>query len=190
MPEPPTDDRELVRQLRRGNERAFEIVYERYQRKIHRFACHMSGNRATADEVTQEVFLQLIHGCEGFDASRGPLAAYLLGIARNLVRRNLGRTRSDVALPEDSAEWLECATAAEEGAFGDLDREEMLECLQKAIRALPEQYRAAVVLCDLEQMSYAEAAEVLACPAGTMASRLNRAHKMLRARMSRQGCVR
>jgi RNA polymerase sigma-70 factor, ECF subfamily len=189
MAEPPTDDRELVRQLRRGDERAFEIVYERYQRKIHRFACHMSGNGATADEVTQEVFLQLIRGGQGYDASRGPLAAYLLGIARNLVRRNL-RTPSDVALPEDSAEWLESATAAEDGALGDLDREEMLECLQKAVRALPEQYREAVVLCDLEQMSYAEAAEVLACPAGTIASRLNRAHKMLRARLSRQGCVR
>jgi RNA polymerase sigma-70 factor, ECF subfamily len=189
MAEPPSDERELLRQLRRGNEQAFATVYERNQRRIHRFACYMSGNAATADEVTQEVFLQLIRNGAGYDPDRGTLAAYLLGMARNLLRRARERSRTDVALPEDSEEWIALAPAAEDDLLDEFDRRQMLDCLHKAVAALPGQYREAVVLCDLEQMSYADAADVLGCPAGTVASRLNRAHKMLRARLSRQGCT-
>jgi RNA polymerase sigma factor (sigma-70 family) len=71
-----------------------------------------------------------------------------------------------------------------------IDRQELLECLRKSVLALPEQYREAVVLCDMEEMSYPEAAAVLQCPPGTVASRLHRARSMLKARLLEMGCVR
>jgi RNA polymerase sigma-70 factor (ECF subfamily) len=190
MAEPPSDDRELLRLLAKGNERAFDTVYGRYQGRIFRFTCHMTGNAAIAEEVTQEVFLQLIRNARAYDPERGSLAGYLLGIARNLLRRRLERSGVEIALPEEAEDWIESAPlASESNAFEFLDREELLESLQKAVSALPEQYREAVVLCDIEQLTYAEAASLLRCPPGTVASRLNRAHKMLRARMQRQGCA-
>ena len=71
----------------------------------------------------------------------------------------------------------------------DLTRSELLLCLEKAVLGLPEQYREVVVLCDLAEMSYPDAAAVLQCPPGTIASRLHRARGMLRARLECQGCV-
>src|ERR1041384_3898149 len=77
------EDQELLRQLRKGNETAFTALYERYQGPIYRFALHMSGNTATAEEVTQEVFMFLIGNHKGYDAEKGPLGNYLFGVARN-----------------------------------------------------------------------------------------------------------
>jgi RNA polymerase sigma-70 factor, ECF subfamily len=186
---PPTDERELLRQISKGNEAAFAAMYERFQGIVYRFALHVSGNAATAEEVTQEVFLQVIRNCNGYDATKGSLAAYLIGIARNLVRRRFEEQR-ELALPEDSEEWVEAGPEVEVDVLEQLDLQEMLGRLDKAIRALPEQYRAAVVLCEMEEMSYADAAAALDCAPGTVASRLNRARKMLQARLGRQGCVR
>jgi RNA polymerase sigma factor (sigma-70 family) len=73
--------------------------------------------------------------------------------------------------------------------LADLTRVELLECLQKAVLGLPEQYREVIVLCDLQEMSYLDAAAILQCPHGTIASRLHRARVMLRARLECQGCA-
>ncbi len=184
-----SDDRELYRQLAKGSVAAFSSLYKRYQAPIFRFAWHMSGNSATAEDVTQEVFLLLIRNPANYDPAKGSLAGYLFGIARNLTRRGLGRARLDEPLAEEWAEGNEAALAGDTDLVADLTRAELLECLQKAILALPEQYREVVVLCDLAEMSYPEAATVLACPPGTVASRLHRARVMLKARLEFQGCV-
>ena len=65
MADSPREDQELLRQLAKGNEAAFSALYERYQGPLYRFALHMSGNQATAEEVTQEVFMLLIFKGEG-----------------------------------------------------------------------------------------------------------------------------
>jgi RNA polymerase sigma-70 factor, ECF subfamily len=190
MAQPPSDDRQLLRQLLRGKAAAFDILYERHQQDIYRFAWHMSGNDATAQEITQEVFLQMIRNPKAYDPQRGPMRAYLMGITRNLVRRRLEQARGDVALPEEAEEWMETGMAGAADICDQLDRQELLDSLHKAVRALPEQYREVIVLCEMEEMSYLEAAEALQCAPGTVASRLNRARKMLRARLTRQGCAR
>ncbi len=87
MAESSPADRELFKQLAKGNETAFSALYERYQGPLYRFALHMSGNGATAEEVTQEVFMLLIGNPKGYDATKGPVGGYLFGIARNLTRR-------------------------------------------------------------------------------------------------------
>ena len=182
-------DRELYRQLAKGREEAFSALYERYQGPIFRFAWHMSGNSATAEDVTQEVFMLLIRNPKNYDPAKGSLAGYLFGIARNLTRRRLDRSRLDAPLAEDWTDSNENELAGDTDLLGDLTRSELLQCLQKAILGLPEQYREVVVLCDLAEMSYPEAAAVLECPPGTVASRLHRARVMLKARLECQGCV-
>ena len=104
MAQQSTDDHELLRQLAKGNETAFNAVYERYQGPIYRFVLHMSGNAATAEEITQEAFMVLIGNPRGYDPTKGALAGYLFGIARNLTRRALEQRRHDVPIMDDFGE--------------------------------------------------------------------------------------
>jgi RNA polymerase sigma-70 factor, ECF subfamily len=189
MADPLSLDRELYGQLAKGRVEAFSALYERFQGPIFRFAWHMSGNSATAEDVTQEVFMLLIRNPKNFDPAKGSVAGYLFGIARNLTRRKLDRSRLDEPLAEEWTESSETNLASDTDLLGDLTRSELLQCLQKAILGLPEQYREVVVLCDLAEMSYPDAAAVLQCPPGTVASRLHRARVMLKARLECQGCV-
>jgi RNA polymerase sigma-70 factor (ECF subfamily) len=188
MPQAPSDDEELLRQLASGNQEAFSACYERYQGPIYRFAWHMSGNPAIAEEVTQEVFLRLIDNPRKYDPAKGPLANYLFGIARNVMLRQMP-THLQVPGQDDLLDE-HAGSAAEPDLLAELDRREALECLRKAVLALPEPYREALVLCELEEMSYPSAAAVLGCPPGTVASRLHRARAMLKLRFQEMGCVR
>jgi RNA polymerase sigma-70 factor, ECF subfamily len=183
------DDQELLRQLAKGNPAAFRSCYERYQGPIFRFAWHMTGNQATADEVTQEVFLRLIHKPRKFDAAKGSLAGYLFGIARNVMRQQMTASYLDVSL-EDEEFKDDPAFATEPDALLELDRQERLDLLHKSVLALPAAYREALILCDLEEMSYLEAGAILNCPEGTVASRLHRARAILKSRLQNTRCVR
>jgi RNA polymerase sigma-70 factor, ECF subfamily len=191
MAESPSADQELLRQLAQGNERAFVILYERYQGPLYRFVLHMSGNTATAEEVTQEVFMLLMGKPKGYEPEKGSLAGYLFGIARNLTRRILLRSRLDQPIDDDEFDAAgEPALASALDLLAELSNAELLESLRKAVLALPEQYREVVALCDLDEMSYADAAAVLECSPGTVASRLHRARAMLKTKLSWQKCVR
>jgi RNA polymerase sigma-70 factor (ECF subfamily) len=189
MAESSPADHELLKQLAKGNETAFSALYERYQGPLYRFALHMSGNGATAEEVTQEVFMLLIGNPTGFDATKGPVGGYLFGIARNLTRRAMQRSRLDLPIEEEWLETGDSVFASDLDVLADLSNSEQLEYLRKAVLALPEQYREVVALCDLEEMSYAEAATLLDCLPGTVASRLHRARTMLRTKLSHQKCM-
>jgi RNA polymerase sigma-70 factor (ECF subfamily) len=186
MAERLSDDQELLRQLAKGNESAFRTLYERYQGRIYRFALHMSGNAATAEETTQEVFLALMGKPKGYDAGKGSLAGYLFGIARNIARRAMLDTAADLPLEDDSGERDEFAVAGGMDVLEELSNGELLAELRQAVLSLPGPYREAVVLCDLEEMTYQEAAGLLECSPGTVASRLNRARAMLKKKLSKQ----
>jgi RNA polymerase sigma-70 factor (ECF subfamily) len=188
MAESSPEDQELLKQLAKGNETAFIALYERYQGRLYRFALHMSGNNATAEEVTQETFMLLIENPKGYNAEKGPVSGYLFGIARNLTRRATQQSRLDLPIEE---EWLDTdsAFASDLDVLGDLSNEELLEQLRKTILTLPEQYRETVALCDLEEITYADAATLLECSPGTVASRLHRAHAMLKMKLGSQKCL-
>ena len=121
-----------------------------------------------------------------FDPTRGSLAAYLYGIARNHVLRAFERERSFDPLETDSEESNDAPHATLVAHFdplGDLTRAESVEKLRQAVLALPAHYREVVVLCELHEMSYAEAAGALDCAVGTVRSRLHRARAMLAEKM-------
>ena len=181
MAEPETGDLELLRRMRKGDENAFGLLYERHQGRIFRFILHMTGSQAVAEEVTQEVFMLLIGKPGAYDPEKGPLAAYLFGVARNLARHATRKITLCVDLDdaEDSGE----APAQDADIVEALSNSEALNSMRKALLALPEEYREAVVLCDLQEMSYEQASGVMECSVGTVASRLHRAHKLLRTRL-------
>jgi RNA polymerase sigma-70 factor, ECF subfamily len=184
----PSDD-ELLRLMEAGDEAAFTTLYRRRQAGVFRFALQMSGSEAIAEDVTQEVFLALMNDSSRFDATRGTLASYLYGIARNHVLRRLERERPFVQIV-DSAEEGETHVerwVAESNQQDELLRNEMIGRLRQAVPALPEHYREVVILCDLHEMSYVEAANALGCAVGTVRSRLHRARSLLLGKLSGTG---
>jgi len=191
MSEAESSDYELLRRLGKGDEAAFQALYQRYQGVIYRFALHMGGSSAAANDTTQEVFMLLIASSKGYDPAKGSVGNYLFGMARNLARRSLRTARLEVPLADEgeSSEGEEAIAASDADALEHLTNTEMLECLRKAVLALPEMYREVVVLCDLEEMSYATAGEALGCSPGTVASRLHRGRSLLKAKLKSQQCV-
>jgi RNA polymerase sigma-70 factor (ECF subfamily) len=175
----PETDEDLLIRIHSGDEQAFVSLYRRRQGAIFRFALHMTGTEAQAEDITQEVFLALLReGC-GYDPARGTLSGYLFGIARKLVLRQMERGRLDVALDAGLEESALPELAVDDDPLVELARREGLDALRRAVLALPRRYREVVVLCDLEEVDYADAAEVLGCPIGTVRSRLHRARALL-----------
>ena len=173
-------DSELLKRMLAGDEEALSVLYRRRQGAIYRFAMQMSGSQALSEDVTQEVFMVLMRGDGGFDETRGSVNSFLLGIARNLVRRKVSREQFYVSLDDQSK-----ATISGEhqpggpNLFDELARDETIESVREAVLSLPAHYREVVVLCDLQELSYVEAANVLNCPVGTVRSRLHRARTLL-----------
>ncbi len=170
-------DEQLLRLGRGGDEDAFLTLYHRHQARVSRFALHMSGTLEIAEEVVQEIFLALLADDLRYSEDRGTLEAFLIGMARNQVRRQLREARKidpiqDAVLPEPP--------------FESIAPEDELEALRKSILTLPESYRAVIVLCDLQEISYADAAERLGCAIGTVRSRLHRARAILELKLRRR----
>jgi RNA polymerase sigma-70 factor, ECF subfamily len=179
-------DKELLRRMLDGEEEAFDALYDRRGDIVYRFALRMTGSAALAEDVMQDVFMALILKGHLFDEARGSLTSYLLGITRNRVLTLLKKEQSFVSLAEDEGEEeisLAEKMVAQTDPSLELERAERVEAVRVAILALPWNYREVVVLCNLEEMSYEEAAEVIGCPVGTVRSRLSRARTLLAGKL-------
>ena len=209
------DEGLLLRRMVAGDEAAFTLLYRRKHPAIYRFALHMSGNAAIAEDVTQEVFMTLIRDAKRFDPARGTLGGFLFGVARNHLRRRWEQERNSVPLPESADELDAMMTRSSPGRVGgkigtpgyangngnghangkgngngaglsaymlhrdDFAALENVTRVRQAIATLPENYREVVVLCELDELSYEDAAAALDCPVGTVRSRLHRARAIL-----------
>ena len=162
-------DEKWLEEALAGDEHSFSLLYRARQGAIYRFALHMSGDPALAEDVTQEVFLALLERGSRYDPARGPLLPFLYGIARHLVLRRLEKAM-DTATEE---------LTIDEDLLDDLTRRETIESVRRAVLSLPLIYREAVVLFDLEGASYEEAAAALERPVGTVRSRLSRGRALL-----------
>jgi len=174
------DDDALVARARAGDREAFAGLYERHQGAIFRFALHMTGATASAEDVVQEVFVALMRGLDRIEANRS-VRAYLYGIARHIAARRKRRERLWVSF---NAEAHEVASGSP-SVVEDLQRRDDLVRLRDAIVALPRKYREVIALCDLETLSYEEAASSLGCAVGTIRSRLHRARARLAGLLER-----
>ena len=176
-------DEELLRRMKAGDADAFEKLYDRRQPGVYRFALRMSGSSAFAEDITQDVFIALMRDAHQFDESRGTVASYLFGITRHRVLRRLERERTFVSITnqdeDDESSVDELLFSTEHHPLQVLARQEMIAAVQQAVLSLPPHYREVVVLCNLEEMNYEQAAQAIGCPVGTVRSRLNRARTML-----------
>lgn len=208
-----TDDG-LLRRMQAGDEDAFTLLYRRKHPAVYRFALHMSGNAAVAEDVTQEVFMALVRDSKRFDSERGSLSGFLFGIARNHVRKRWEQDRRLAHLPDEFSEMGPAGmngNANGNGASGngnhggangngnfstaarahdEFESLETVERVRQAISTLPENYREVVVLCELEEMSYEEVSASLNCPVGTVRSRLHRARALLIEKLRETSMVR
>ncbi len=180
----------LLAKMKQGDEEAFVALYRRHKDAVFRFALLCTGSSASAAEVTQETFLHLMTRTEQFDPARGTIAAWLCGVARNLARKEHG-SREVATDPADLAD-----DAALSEAHIDRDtplerilRSEMAEQVRHAVSLIAPHYRDVLILCELSDMSYAEAAQVCGIDIGTVRSRLSRARAQLAERLARKGIL-
>lgn len=170
---------DLLANMRLGDEQAFLALYRKFEPPIYRFAVNMTGSKALAEDVTQDVFLALIRENFGYLPDRGTLSGYLFGIARKLVLRHIERGHTTFELEIEDADWTRPELIAFPDPMTDFLRREGIEELRRAVLSLPRRYREVVVLCDLEEIAYEDTAALLRCPVGTVRSRLHRARALL-----------
>ena len=178
-------DEELLKRSSRGDEEAFTNLYRRHADVLYRFAFRMTGSSWGAEEIVQDVFMTLVREPGKYDAERGTLPAFLFGITRNKIMKYHERLPREVSLVERQ----------EDGSGGGLtlrdsftpamwaEQRERLEKVRAAVMDLPIEFRETVVLCELEEMSYEQAARLLGCPIGTIRSRLHRGRALLLAKL-------
>jgi RNA polymerase sigma-70 factor, ECF subfamily len=174
-------DDELIANIRDGDRNAFALLYRRYRADVYRFAAHVSGSATIADDVVQEVFVVVIENAAAYRANQSGVLPWLLGIARNHVRRWRSQ-RPLLPLPGDDTTAAQ-QIAVQPDPLLDLAIERNTAALRCALLKLPIRYREAIVLCDLQELNYADAAEALGCAIGTVRSRLHRGRAMLARRL-------
>jgi len=170
------DDAGLLGLARRGDETAFSRLFARHQRQLFRYATYMGGADA-ADDIVQDTFLAVLRQKGRTDTLSGSVIGYLIGIARHLVMKQRAQiwpaAEETVDLPSD-----------EPNAFDRLVISESVDHVRAAVQSLPPAYREVVVLCELEDIDYADAAAMMQCPVGTVRSRLHRARALLATKLS------
>lgn len=180
----------LLARMKRGDEEAFTALYRRHKDAVYRFALMRTGSAASAAEVTQETFLHLITRADQFDPARGTIAAWLCGVARNLARKERAG-REDATDPEDLANdaTLEEARIDRDSPLERILKGEVAEQVRRAVGLIAPHYRDVLILCEISDLSYAEAAQVCGIDIGTVRSRLSRARAQLAERLARKGIL-
>jgi RNA polymerase sigma-70 factor (ECF subfamily) len=175
----------LLRRAAGGDEEAFTLLYRRHQAAMYRFALRMTGSTWAAEEIVQDVFMTLMRQPKKYDATRGTIGAFLYGIARNRVMKHLERLPREVALEEKNEDGTGSGIVLQDNATPATwaEKRERVVQVRAAVLELPAEFREAVVLCELEEMSYEEAATMAGCPIGTIRSRLHRGRALLMARL-------
>jgi RNA polymerase sigma-70 factor (ECF subfamily) len=174
----------LLKRAARGDEQAFLALYQKHQSALYRYALRMTGSPWAAEEVVQEVFLVLIREPQKYQAERGELGAFLFGVARHRVMKQLEKIPREMSLDvmnADGSVWREPEDPLTPMMIAE--KRERIEQVREAVLDLPAEFREAVVLCELEELSYEEAANVCGCPIGTIRSRLHRGRALLLAKL-------
>jgi RNA polymerase sigma-70 factor (ECF subfamily) len=182
QPQQPATDAVLVARIGSGDAGAFGELYRRRRGDVYRFALHMTGSPSTAEDVAQDVFLAVMRSAARYEASRATAVVWLCGIARNCVRQRLDRDRPFQPLASPTG-GPDAEPAVLPDPLGDLERAQRVERLRRMVLSLPLPYREAVVLCDLQELSYADAAVAMGCNVGTVRSRLHRGRELLASKL-------
>jgi RNA polymerase sigma-70 factor (ECF subfamily) len=183
------DDRELMTRVRGGDMAAFEALYARYSRPLVNFFYRLVWDRAAAEDLMQETFLRLWNGRKRYKPT-GKFTTYLFQIAKNhwlnerdKKMRRISPVSLDAGAPDTSG-LKETVSNGERGPVGEALSRELGEAIAKAVSTLSDKLRLVFVLGQLEGMRYADIAEILGIPVGTVKSRMSNAEKVLRGRLT------
>jgi RNA polymerase sigma-70 factor (ECF subfamily) len=189
-PQDPQPEIALLARMRQGDESAFVALYRRHRDAVYRLALLYSGSTGHAADVTQETFIHFMTRPEQFDPLRGTLGAWLCGVARNLARKAAGYREE----PTDP-DTLASDTSPHPGLVDTetplerLLRDETVEKVRACLAALAPHYRDVLILCELSELTYAEAAQLCGIEIGTVRSRLSRARAQFAQRLGAEGLL-
>jgi RNA polymerase sigma-70 factor (ECF subfamily) len=181
-------DRQLVERAQRGDKRAFELLVEKYQRKLARLLSRLIRDPGEVEDVTQEAFIKAYRALPSF---RGDSAFYTwlyrIGIntAKNYLVAMGRRAPTSTDVEAEAAEGQEGGELLRDINTPDslLLTKEIGDTVTAAIESLPEELRSAIQLRELEGMSYEEIAKLMDCPIGTVRSRILRARESIAERL-------
>jgi RNA polymerase sigma-70 factor (ECF subfamily) len=172
-------DKDLVEGCQRGEPEALRVLFERHKDKVYSIALRYSGDRTVALDITQDAFLKLFSAIHSFRGD-STFEAWLYRIVVNSCFDHKRKTRRFLPMVD---ELLDGLRAPNQSALDELLRSELSGRVRSAIAGLPPDQRIVIVLRYTQGLSYDEIAQILGCSTGTVASRLNRAHKILGRRL-------
>jgi RNA polymerase sigma-70 factor (ECF subfamily) len=185
-----TTDEELLARFVSGDYSAFDVIVGRYEERLLNFAYRFLNDQETAQDVVQETFLRVYRKRKEYKAI-AHFSTWLFTIAGNLAKSELRRRKRWRFLSLDSGgddDERPVDLPDERHLPDDVVADRMTEArIQEAINALPPKYRQAVLLRDVEGMSYQEIAQIANCPVGTIKSRVNRARLKLQKKLRIDG---
>lgn len=184
---PPTDSKAelaLLSRMKQGDESAFVALYRKHRDAVYRFALLYAGSPAIAADVTQDTFVHFMTQTNQFDPLRGSIGAWLCGVARNIARKQIGvrEAATDPSELADEARMHE-SQVDYDSPLDRVLRGELAEQVRRAVASIAPHYRDVLILCELSDLSYAEAAQVCGIDIGTVRSRLSRARTQLAQRL-------
>jgi RNA polymerase sigma-70 factor (ECF subfamily) len=177
-------DGDLVARCRSGDEGAWRELVSRHTRRVFGVAYRFTGRVDEAEDLTQEVFVKVYQGLDRFREAEGAFPTWLTTVARNQAIDSYRRRRQERRLTADDPALLDAVPApGGSSPLRALERQERASLVHRTLRALPEELRQPVILCDLEGLAYEEIAEALGLPLGTVKSRINRGRLELAKRL-------
>jgi len=182
QPAPPETIETLIGRCLRGDELAWEFIVRQYWRKVFNVAYKFVGEHDEAEDLTQEIFLKIFKALDTFDR-RANFQTWLISVSRNLCIDHYRSVRKERETIDRAVDPNELSPAAHDaGPMAALEQQDRVALLGQALAALPESLRMAVLMRDIQELSYQEIAEQLQLPEGTVKSRINRG----RADLARQ----
>jgi RNA polymerase sigma-70 factor, ECF subfamily len=178
--------RDVIAACQRGDRDAFRTLFEAYQHKVYSIALRYSGDRAVALDIAQEIFLKLLSTIHEFRGDAG-FETWLYRVVVNCCLDHRRRARRIGLFLESLWNGFSSPKQSvlhEQSVLNKMMRAEMQEQVQRGVASLSPEQRIAVALRYTEGLSYERISEILNCSIGTVASRLNRAHKILERRLS------
>jgi RNA polymerase sigma-70 factor, ECF subfamily len=178
-----SDHDDLLPRCRRGDEGAWRELVLRHTRRVFALAYRFTGRVDEAEDLTQEIFIKVYQTLERYREGDGAFGAWLMTVSRNHAIDHYRRRRQDALKKADDPEVLDRMASGEEGPLVSLEREERVRLVHRGLRALPEDLRIPLILCDLQGLPYEEIAATLEVPLGTIKSRINRGRIELAKRL-------
>ena len=176
---------QLIEGCLQGDQHAWNVIVTRYWRKVFNVAYKFVGRHDQAEDLAQEIFLKIFKALGTFDR-RANFQTWLISVSRNLCidhYRSVRKEREMVDRSVDAADVSPVST--EPDALVTLERGDRRAMLHRALARLPDTLRVAVLLRDIQELSYKEIADQLALPEGTVKSRINRGRKELAYQLRR-----